>query len=92
MMAMLEKPKILKIVSLGITGLMMVVLSISLTIMSAPEFASFYDGTQKWYDCNKYSFAKTALFGDASYWLRVTVTSAHRFQKQDRLLRSCHCL
>jgi len=67
LMAMLEKPKILKIVSLGVMGLTMAMLSIALTIISAPEFATFYDDFQEWYDCIKYSFAKVALFGDTSW-------------------------
>jgi hypothetical protein len=65
--AMIEKPKVLKIVVLGILGLFMAVFCVILTVLSAPVFASFHDDTQNWHDCVKFSFARRSLFGDASW-------------------------
>jgi hypothetical protein len=49
--AMRHKPKVGKIVLLGLTALLMVVLSLSLTVVSASAFATFHASMTQWYDC-----------------------------------------
>jgi hypothetical protein len=65
--ALAQKPKVLKIVMLGVMALLLLALNLSLTITSAGSFASFHDDMTHWYDCVRYSFAKQALYGEESW-------------------------
>jgi hypothetical protein len=62
-LALAQKPKVVKIMALGMTALLMLVLSVSMTILSAPAFASFHDDSQAWYECIKRHFALRNLYG-----------------------------
>jgi len=71
----LEKAKVMKIMGLGVVALLMLVLSVLSTILSAPVFASFQSDVQGWYDCVKYSFAIRNLFGDTAWDIALTSAS-----------------
>jgi len=68
--ALMQRPKVVKILVLGMVALLMVVLSASLTVLSAPAFVTFNEDMQEWYACVKFDFARSSVFGETE-WEKV---------------------
>jgi hypothetical protein len=75
-MTMMERAKLMKIVSLGAIALMMFVLSVFSTILSGMSFATYHTEVQDWFDCIKYTFSRRSLFGDEAWDTAISITGS----------------